>query len=439
MRLLASRRTRVIRALAGVAIAAVGLAAAGCGGSGDDDSSSGGGSGGSGSATLKLSISQSGGTGENPIMPIVRAFEKQNPNMKIKVSQYPIDQYPQILRTQLRSGTGPDLFYGSTGTGAPDSILPLAQAGFVADLSGASWISNVPESAKPLIEQDGKTYMLPLEYSGNGVVYNVDNFKKFGVEIPETFGDLINACKTIKSKGGVPIALAGGVPQNPSMVAMLLSNSYVYSKIPDWTQQREAGKTTFAKTPEWKTVVQRFKQLNGAGCFQKGAAAAGFPQLTQLLGSGKASMVGAPIASIKTVTDSGAKVNMSAFAMPGDTADATRLTASPNYAMGASARSKSIDAAKKFLDFFAQPAQADAWAEGRGDVSLEQAAKGSLPPTFSNVESYFTDDKALPFPPLTWHAGVQETLGKQLTGLITGQVNEDQVLQAMDQAWDQNS
>jgi hypothetical protein len=27
-------------------------------------------------------------------------------------------------------------------------------------------------------------------------------------------------------------------------------------------------------------------------------------------------------------------------------------------------------------------------------------------------------------------------MGKQLTGLITGQVNEDQVLQAMDQAWD---
>jgi raffinose/stachyose/melibiose transport system substrate-binding protein len=424
-----------LRGIAGAAVVAAGLVA-GCGGS-DGGSNSAASNG--GKATLKLAIAQSGGTGENPIMPIVRAFEQANPNIKINVSQTPIDQYPQILRTQLRSGTGPDLFYGSTGTGAPDSILPLAKAGFVADVSDRAWATTVPDTVKPLIQQDGKTYMLPLEYSGNAVDYNVDNFKKYGVAIPQTFTDLVQACQTIKDKGGVPIALAGGVPQNPSMVAMLLSNSYVYNKIPDWTQQRESGKTTFANSPEWKTVVQRFKQLNDAGCFQKGAEAAGFPQLGQLLGSGQASMVGAPIASIKTVTDSGAKVNMSAFAMPGDTAADTRLTASPNYAMGVNAKSDNIDAAKKFLDFFSQPAQAEAWASGRGDVSLEQAAKGDLPETFQNVKPYFGTDKALPFPPLTWRPGVQEAMGKQLTGLITGQVDETQVLQAMDQAWDSGS
>lgn len=430
----ASRRAYAMRAVAAMAVAAAGLVA-GCGSSGDESSSATSG----GNATLKLAISQSGGTGENPIMPIVRSFQQANPNITVKVSQAPIDQYPQILRTQLRSGTGPDLFYGSTGTGAPDSILPLAKAGFVADLSGSSWTSNIPDAVKPLVQLDGKTYMLPLEYSGNGVVFNVDNFKKYGVEIPQTFSDLVNDCKTIKAKGGVPIALAGGVPQNPSMVAMLMSNSFVYSTLPDWNQQRAAGKTSFAKTPEWKTTIERWKQLADAGCFQKGAQAAGFPQLTQLLGSGQASMVGAPIASIKTITDSGAKEEFSAFAFPGDTPDQTRLTASPNYAMGINAKSKNIDAAKKFLDFFSQPAQANAWAEGRGDVSLKQAAEGDLPATFSNVKPYLTDNRALPFPPLTWNPGVQETLGKNLTGLLTGQVNVDQVLQAMDQAWDSGS
>jgi raffinose/stachyose/melibiose transport system substrate-binding protein len=150
-------------------------------------------------------------------------------------------------------------------------------------------------------------------------------------------------------------------------------------------------------------------------------------------------MVGAPIASIKTITDSGAKVDMNAFPMPGDTASDTRLMASPNYGMGVAAQSKNLDAAKKFLDFFAQPAQANAWAAGRGDVSIAQAAQGDLPPTFSGVKPYFKDGKALPYPPLTWNPSVAETLGKELTGLITGQVNSNQVLQALDQTWDSNS
>src|SRR3954453_19007813 len=156
-----------MKGLAGAVVVAAGLLA-GCGGSSENGSQTA-----NGKATLKLAISQSGGTGENPIMPIVRAFEKANPNIKVNVSQTPIDQYPQILRTQLRSGTGPDLFYGSTGTGAPDSILPLAKAGMVADLSGNSFVSTIPDSVKPLVQTDGKTYMLPLEYSGNGVIYNV--------------------------------------------------------------------------------------------------------------------------------------------------------------------------------------------------------------------------------------------------------------------------
>jgi raffinose/stachyose/melibiose transport system substrate-binding protein len=429
-----TRRAHATKGMAGAAVVAAGLLV-GCGGSSGDGSQAAT----NGKVTLKLAISQSGGTGENPIMPIVRAFQQANPNIKINVSQAPIDQYPQILRTQLRSGTGPDLFYGSTGTGAPDSILPLAKAGLVADVSDRSWAGSLPDNVKPLVQQDGKTFMLPLEYSGNGVIYNVDNFKKYGIEIPQTFTDLVGDCKTITAKGGVPIALAGGVPQNPSMVAMLLSNSFVYSKLPDWNQQRAEGKTSFAKTPEWKTTVERWKQLADAGCFQKGAEAAGFPQLTQLVGSGKASMVGAPIASIKTVTDSGAKAEYSAFAMPGDTADETRLTASPNYAMGIDSKSKNIEAAKKFLDFFAQPAQAEAWAAGRGDVSLQQAADGQVPETFANVKSFMEGDKSLPFPPLTWNPGVQETMGKNLTGLLTGQVNVDQVLAAMDQAWDSGS
>jgi raffinose/stachyose/melibiose transport system substrate-binding protein len=419
-----------ITKLAGAALAIAGLAVAGCGSGGSSGDAAQG-----GKVALKLAIAQSGGTGESPIMPVIRDFQKKYPNVTVSVSQLPIDQYPQIVRTQLRSGTGPDIFYGSTGTGAPDSIIPLAKAGFAADLSGSSWVANVPKEIQPLIESNGKTVALPVEFTANAMIYNLDNFKKYGLAIPATFNDLLASCKTISSKGGVPIALAGGVPQNPSMVGMLIANNEVYGQTPDWNAQRAAGKVTFAGTAGWKQTMQDFQALSKSGCFQKGAEAAGFPQLTELLGSGKGSMVGAPVASIKTVTDSGAKVNLSAFAMPAASSDQTRLTSSPNYAFGVNSQSKHLDQAKQFLDFFSAPTEQRVWATARGDVSYADAAAGKLPAQYSNVKPYIEDKKFLPLPSLTMAAGVQEAMGKNMTGLLTGQVTVDQALQAMDQAW----
>jgi raffinose/stachyose/melibiose transport system substrate-binding protein len=216
----------------------------------------------------------------------------------------------------------------------------------------------------------------------------------------------------------------------------MMANNYVYAQTPDWNQQRAAGKTTFAATPGWKTTVQHFQDLAKAGCFQKGAAAAGFPQQGQLLGSGKASAAPAPMSAVKTIHDSGVKFPLSAFAVPADSADATRLTASPNYGFAASAQSKHLDAAKQFLDFLASDEGGRIWAKARGDVSYADAMAHKVPAAYKPLGSYLEDGKYLPMPSLGWSPGAFEALGKNLTGLLTGQVSPDQVLQAVDQAWD---
>ncbi|UQN09797.1 extracellular solute-binding protein [Deinococcus sp. QL22] len=71
---------------------------------------------------------------------LIAAFQKTYPNIKMTAEYFPIGTaYPQVLRTQLQSGNGADLFYVMASAGSQVSVLPLYDAGFVAPLTGRPW------------------------------------------------------------------------------------------------------------------------------------------------------------------------------------------------------------------------------------------------------------------------------------------------------------
>jgi multiple sugar transport system substrate-binding protein len=137
----------------------------------------------------------------------IKRFEEKNPGVKIKASWYEKTALYAALKTALRAGQAPDIFYAE-----PDQVEYM-ENGFLLDLSDLNW-SNIEPWAKQAWSYKGKPYGFPLEAWTVEVYYNKDKMKELGVQVPanlqlgpEAFEDLV---KKARAKGWTPLALGVG-------------------------------------------------------------------------------------------------------------------------------------------------------------------------------------------------------------------------------------
>ncbi|GAA2140691.1 ABC transporter substrate-binding protein [Arthrobacter humicola] len=420
-----------VGALAVPTIAA--LVLTGCSASAGSNSSAG------GSQEFSLSFATSN-TIESPFQVLAEKYMKSNPNVKITFNPQPNDSYDQTLRTQLQAGNASDVVVTAPGSGTGRSILPLVQAGFLEPLDDAAK-KLVPTGSEALFGTDGKVYGQAPEITVVGMVANETAAKASGIaDFPSDFSSLQEQCKTLESSGKSFFALAGSAAPNTGLMAMSLAASRVYAEDPKWNEKRTAKETTFAGSDGWKASLEAVTKLNDAGCFQKGAAGAGFDAITKGLASGTSVAGFIPGPSWKQLKSAAADSDFDVRGLPAEqSSDKGFVFASANYAFSINAASKNKDAAKAFLDWAAQPEQTKAFAEIDGALPVSGLDSYDFNSgAYKNVGDLIKGGKYGPLPNSQWpNSAVYDALATGVQGLITGQKTADQVLQAMDAAWDQ--
>ena len=393
-------------------------------------------------ATVTLRVlAQSNGQGNPQLQAIFDKFQQLNPSIKIEATYLPIgESYANTLRTQLRGGNAPDVFYVTPGSGGLQSLLPFAKAGYVADLSKRSWASKIPlaTSAKPLYWWNKKLWAVPIDVVPVGVLYHPDVLSGLGLKVPTTMGQLLNACRTAKSKGKSFLNVAGASAQNAGLLASVVAGSYVLAKDPDWNAKRLAKKVTFAGTPQWRTALQRIVDMKSAGCFPPGAES--FDNVPATPGFVSGQVVGWTLPS--SITGLIKSFNKSAqynfFPMPGDTAANTRVFSSPPDAFAVYSKSKVKDAAMRLVDYWATPVAQGAYGKATGAASMYQAGTGKhLAYELRGLAPILRQkDKVHTLMQVEWsNPAVFDTLGKDVQGLLTGQKTVAATLADLDAAW----
>ena len=166
------------------------------------------------SRATTLTLWHNYGTGGNAVATknLVAAFEKQNPNITIKVVSQPGGNYFQLLQAAWIAHTAPDLSVQWTGlfdTKYEKQLLNLKQYFTTAELakvSGAKWSSSNFNPASGLL-------VMPLENQFYMGFYNKALFKKAGVtRVPTNWTQLFAACTKLKAAGITPIVY-GADPQ----------------------------------------------------------------------------------------------------------------------------------------------------------------------------------------------------------------------------------
>jgi raffinose/stachyose/melibiose transport system substrate-binding protein len=392
--------------------------------------------------TLKL-LAQSNGQGNPQINAIIANFEKAYPDIKVDATYLPLGTpYANALRTQLQSGNGPDVFYVSPGSGGLQSVMPLAKAGYVADLSARKWAKRIPVNAHDLYWTGKKLWAVPIDVVPIGVMYHTELLSQLGIKVPTTMGQLLAACRTLAGKGKSFLNVAGASTQNAGLLAAVVAGSYVLAKDPNWNAKRSSNRTTFAGTPEWRAALQRIVDMKNANCFPAGAQANDNIPATPGFVSGQVFSWVLPSSIIQLLKGFNPNTTYNFFPMPGETAANTRMYASPTDAFAMYSKTKQRDAALKFIDFWARDGQSRLYAKLSGAISLHQAATGEkiTPELKGLVPLLKQKNRVFPIINLDWkNPEVLETLGKGVQGILTGQKTPTQILQEMDAAWSRGS
>lgn len=189
----------------------------------------------------------------------IKAFEEKNPGIKIKQTWYEKTALYAGLKTALRAGQAPDIFYAE-----PDQVEYMDN-GFLLDLSELNWAAVEPW-AKESWSHKGKPYGLPLEAWTVELYFNKKAMADLGVTVPaslqlspDAFLDMV---KKAKAKGMTPMAL--GVGDRPYPGAHLVHEALLKRLGLDEYGKLLAGKLSWSD-PRVVDTLKWVRSLTEAG------------------------------------------------------------------------------------------------------------------------------------------------------------------------------
>jgi raffinose/stachyose/melibiose transport system substrate-binding protein len=364
---------------------------------------------------------------------VVDAFKAANPGVKVNLTTSGADQYQQQIRTQLSSGTAPDVMTVWPGNGNPGATYVLAKPGYLLDLSDQPWASQLPDAVKKVAQYNGKTYNAVFGLNGIGAVYNDDAVKKAGLTPPGTWTDLLAFCKAAAAKGTPAFAL--GIQDNwvTQLVLYALVATVVYGNDRDFDTKMQNGQAAFANSP-WTTAMAKYQEMNKSGCFQKNPLGTSYEASQSLAATGKTLGVvqGNWIISLLKQKNPSGKFTMKALPATDDPATFI-MPAAAGAGYGVNAKAKNKDLALKFIAYVMSPDGMKVFNEAQGSLPTLPNAASPVDPGLTELTTYVKDDRTVPFMDQLWpNAKVQQTMLSGLQEIFSNQSTPDKVLTSMD-------
>lgn len=136
---------------------------------------------------------------------ILHAYMDQHPGVIFSYEGDGSERYQSHLFRRLESGNGDDVFMLP-----PGAMSSVAERGWIGskveNLDHLPLIDRYSPLMKKWMTVDGKIPAVPLNMSAVGLLANMDILKACGVKaVPETYGAWLEALRTIKEKGHIPL------------------------------------------------------------------------------------------------------------------------------------------------------------------------------------------------------------------------------------------
>lgn len=216
-------------------------------------------------------------------------WNSANPDAQVGVEWFANDAYKEKIRTAVGSGNAPTLIFSWAGGtledyAANDAVVDITE-------QTAELRDRILPSVAANGEIDGKTFAIPNNQSQPVLFYyNAQVLKDAGVDVPDTYEELLGDVAVLREKGVTPIALAG-----QSKWPELMYIQYLTDRIggPEVFQRILDGEQDAWSDPAVLDALSKIQELTDAGAFGDsfGSVVADGGADTALVHTGKAAFI----------------------------------------------------------------------------------------------------------------------------------------------------
>lgn len=423
------RRGRGIgpKALVAAAAALTLLATAGCAPSASSAEGSG------GKVTLEFAQWWEPELPSGELAALMKQFEKENPNISIKLLSAPYASDQQQMVSAAASGQLPDVV-GLDGAWVSD----FAKQGAIADLAPLMKKVGLPESElASTVTLKGKTYMIPVVNFVYPMFVNEDLLSKAGVDgVPTTRSAFLDAAKKVSAVGGnvkgwvLPLdtAVPNGVQNDVMSWVWASGGSMLKGGKPDVTNA------------DVKSGVDFVKSVYDAGAVLPGALTMKEQDKVENFANGQVGMMIDSLAHVNLIKKNNPNLKFTVAAIPAkDGFDGKRGIPYASWGIGVSNKSAHKEEAAKLVKFLMSKdvnAKVSTLANGfPGNKDATPDFSNSDPLIKTAFDIYKAGTPANEFVGLPKSEQLMRVFDEQLQKALTGGQSVEDALKATQQQW----
>jgi len=307
----------------------------------------------SSSNSAKKTLSMYSNVSDQPVQEVLRQitvdFNKENPDIAVNI-QFPGSAYENNMKVKMAANDLPDVF-------DTHGWAQVRYGEYLADLKDEPWANNLTDTIKNVVtDKNGKVYALVLVEAKDGIMYNVDMLKKYNVEPPKTFDELIAAAEKIKkeSEGKTTPFFLSGIDE--SMIGTYFGYFANSLLINPKNNSAEALLNHTFDWNQWNVLPENLLDIKKRGLINEDFLTSKRSDLPGAFAAEKVAFVMQGPSFVDAAHKLKPDMKIGLMPIPAMSAsDEPSFSGGERFTMGIWKDSKNIPEAKKLLSFFAKP------------------------------------------------------------------------------------
>lgn len=335
----------------------------------------------------------------------------------ILVEQNNVPNPENVWTMRISTDDAPDVF-----THYPHNAVfqQLAAEGRILDLTNDPLLETVQPAVIEVSKIGGKNYVVPVALATLGVYYNIDIFEELGLEIPQTYDELIQTAEAIQAAGKTPFMFHdkdwNGIRQE-----VVFKMGLELDSIEPFLDDVMNGKAHIADHPGIRPLAEKLLALRQYA--QDDALGTDYNAALTGFANGEAAMWFTGIWAIKSIKEANPELNFSMFPMPTEQAENAKIQISVDTAIAFPAKGKHPEAAREFVEYMISKESVQRYVDVGGYPAAIEGITNNTK-EIDSLNALIEAGKVYPTIERLWPPGVNGEVGKATQEMfVTGDVD----------------